>query len=1034
MYIQIGNIRFVVTLIIFGCIYFSGVGQNLVPNPDFETYDNCPNNIGSGFLNCIPWENGNNGTSDYFNACDITGFVDVPSNVFGDQAAHSGDGYAGFFVRSQTTDYFEYIQAPLIQALEGGVTYHVSFYISLSDELCGSKHVGAFFSEQPPPYTSTDRIDVVPQIDYVIDSFLSDKTEWMLISGCFKAEGDEAYITIGNFHLANETLLDPDCTPSSIYSYYYIDDVVVEEGPPPGVIPIDLGGPVTACNEYVIQPGIDSVGYRWEDGSTADTLAVMVSGTYAVTVSDGCNVGNDSIVITIAGTPAPVDIGTDSMTICFGDHFDISLDPTWTYVWSDGTLTPDISLTTPGTFYVTMDDGCSLSSDSILIDILNPPAPFSLGLDTVLCPGTTISFDLDPQWGNFLWQDGTTASMYVANTAGMYAVTVTNMCGSSTDDIILSAIQTPAVQLGGPGVPLCTGNTLLINLDTLQVDFLWQDGSVNSSYLVSSEGLFAVTVTNQCGSDSDSLMVDEILIPTVDLGQDITLCSEQFPYPLDVSGSPEATDYVWQDGTAGPVFQVMVPGAYSVTVSNSCFSMADTVQVLLANNVPQVLLPNDSTICAGDTLVLTNSGDAGAYHWSDQSTNTTYLVTIAGTYSLTVTNLCGSGADTVMIDMLSQPPSPDLGPDSSLCIGQSVLLALAIPGVSYLWQDLSTTPTLLVQAPGVYWVQTSNLCGSAADTILFSGISNVPPIDLGPDTLICQGNLLTLATGISNVDFKWNDGSILSSLDVQSAGTYFVSASNRCDSQSDTIVVGIKTPPLAFDLGRDTILCPGESILLSAPATTDNIQWQDGSSLLTIIADEAKTYSLRLQNECGMQEDSLHLSFDQRQPVLDLGALITWCKGDTILLDATQAFDATYEWNTGAVTPLILATSTGLYTVSVSTDCVQDVQQVEIYPDKACPDAEIFIPNVFSPNGDYINDIFSLTTNDQVDLQANEVSIYDRWGNIVFHSTLVPFAWNGTTRNEQAPSGVYAYIVHVRFLLNGTMNEKYFKGDITLIR
>lgn len=116
MHVQKGKFKtkaiFTVLVTVWIGFAFSIHAQNLVPNPDFESYDNCPSNIGGGFLHCIPWENGNNGTSDYFNACDVTGFVDVPSNVFGDQLAHSGDGYAGFFVRSQTTDYFEYIQAP----------------------------------------------------------------------------------------------------------------------------------------------------------------------------------------------------------------------------------------------------------------------------------------------------------------------------------------------------------------------------------------------------------------------------------------------------------------------------------------------------------------------------------------------------------------------------------------------------------------------------------------------------------------------------------------------------------------------------------------------------------------------------------------------------------------------------------------------------------------------------------------------------------------------------------------------------------
>ncbi len=922
----------------------------------------------------------------------------------------------------------------MIQALEGGVTYHVSFYISLSDELCGAKHIGAYFSEQPPPFTSTDRIDVVPQIDYVIDSFLSDKTEWMLISGCFTADGDEAYITIGNFHLASETLLDPDCFPSSIYSYYFIDDVVVEEGPDPGVIPLDLGGPVSICNEYIIETDVDSVGYMWDDGSNADTLLVSTSGNYTVTVTDGCNIGIDSIDITINGSVAPVDIGMDSVTLCSGDHFDISLDPDWVYVWSDGTLTPDISLTTAGTFYVTMDDGCNISSDSIVINVLNPPAPFSLGLDTVLCPGSTIPFNLNPLWGDFLWQDGNTTSMYVANGAGMYAVTVSNICGSSTDEIIITPIVTPTVELGGPQLSLCIGNTWLINLDTLNATFLWQDGSMDSTYLISNEGLYIVTVSNQCGSDSDSLLVDEILMPSVDLGQDIALCSAQFPYQLDVTGSPEAIDYVWQDGSTNPVYNAVSPGQFIVTVSNSCFSSADTIDIQLTNGIPQVILPVDFTICTGDSVLLTNAGADGTYQWNDLSMDTTYLILTGGTYSLTVTNACGSGADTVNVYMMAPPPMPDLGPDTSLCSGQSFLISLNIPDVMYVWQDLSTTSTFLVTAPGNYWVQTSNICGSSADTILVALNADVPPFYLGADTLICAGDMLTLITNIPNVNYIWQDGSTFPDFNVTTSGTYFVTASNLCNAESDTIMVGSKAPPSPFDLGHDTTLCPGTDIILFAPLTNDIIRWQDGSSMPQMIADEAKTYSLLLQNECGTQSDSITVSFDQRQPVFDLEDQIPWCQGDSITLDVTQSFDALYVWSTGVQGPTIMVTQMGVYSITVSTPCSTASQQVEFYPDQGCPESEIYFPNIFSPNDDNINDLFSLVTNSTTAILSNEVSIFDRWGNMVFHSTQVPFEWNGTFRNQQQPAGVYVYTIHVTNSVNGTITEKYFRGDVTLIR
>lgn len=300
--------------------------------------------------------------------------------------------------------------------------------------------------------------------------------------------------------------------------------------------------------------------------------------------------------------------------------------------------------------------------------------------------------------------------------------------------------------------------------------------------------------------------------------------------------------------------------------------------------------------------------------------------------------------------------------------------------------------------------------------------------------MICAGDMLTLTTHIPNVNYLWQDGSTLSSFDVQSAGTYFVTAFNLCNAQSDTIIVSSKAPPSPFDLGNDTTLCAGTEIILFAPLTNDIISWQDGSSLPQMIADAAKTYSLLMQNECGSQSDSITVSFDQRQPVLDLEDQVPWCQGDSITLDVTQLFDALYAWSTGVQASSIMVTQAGIYSVTVSTPCSTVSQQVEFYPDQGCAESEIYFPNIFSPNNDNINDLFYLVTNSTTDILSNEVSIFDRWGNMVFNSTQVPFEWNGSFRNKQIPAGVYAYTIHVTYSINGAIKGEYFRGDVTLIR
>ncbi|MBK9983686.1 MAG: gliding motility-associated C-terminal domain-containing protein [Saprospiraceae bacterium] len=1082
-------------------------GQNIAPNPDFETFTSCPSNIGTGgFFQAIPWENGNLGTSDYFNACDISNTVGVPINVFGNQPAHSGNGYAGFFVRGQTPDYFEYIQAPLLNALVSGSTYHVSFYVNLSDEFCGTRHVGAYFSSLPPVTNSSDRLDVIPQIDYALNTYLSNNTEWMLVSGCFTAMGGEAYITIGNFHTYADTPVDPACPIQSDESYYYIDDVVVEEGPDPGIIPLDLGSPVSICTQYVIEPGIDSVSYHWEDGSTLDSFIVTTSGNYALTISDGCNFGMDSVAVTILGNPQSVEIGTDSVTICSGDHFDISLDPNWNYVWSDGTTSPDISLTTTGSYSVTLDDGCDISADTIVLNVLSPPPPFSLGIDTAICQGSIITYSFDPTWGQFIWQDATIGSLYEISSAGNYALTVSNICGTVSDDILISYLPIPNVELGGPVISLCTGNNLLLNLDTLPAFFIWQDGSLNSSFLVTTAGDYSVTASNACGFDTDTITVDEVLIPNVDLGADITICFAQLPYTLNVSGIPDATDYLWQDGSTSPVFNVMSSGDYSVTVSNLCFASVDTIHIEVTNTSPQVILPIDQTLCIGDTLVLTNAGSMGAYEWNDHSTVPSYPVTSSGTYSLTVTNICGSGADTINVDFVSPPSLPDLGPDISLCVGQTYLLSTVIPDVTYVWQDGSTADTFLVTSAGTYDVQVSNMCGTSNDTIVIAQTTVAPQVDLGPDIRGCEGDIVMLMSNISGVDYMWQDGSHLPSLttsvsgmfiltvsnscgtdadtiavdihgsipqiqlgsdtilcegdtlhvsinsdaettvhwqdgsmfpqlDIITPGIYSVTASNFCGTSSDTIEIRLLSAPKEFDLGSDTILCPGEFLILQSPPTTDAIQWQDGSNSVTILADQSQIYSLRIFNSCGSASDELLLDYDLNVPVVQLDTQMLICQGDQITLNVTQLFPAIYEWNTGSILPVFKITEPGQYSVSVKTLCAETHAVTNVVLTDSCfAENSFYVPNIFSPNGDDVNDVFTINWHPEIDVHSIKANIFDRWGNMVYNSNEMPFKWNGEYKGKILSPGVFVYRIEIMYFDKLEERTLVLHGDVTLIR
>ena len=507
----------------------TSLSQNLVPNPSFETYTDCPTSLnGNDPLPATPWVQGNAASADYFNTCASPGNAGVPQNLFGYQFPMpvTGQAYAGLFAHSYQSNYREYIQAPLNTALSAGAAYLVSFYISLADTRCAIKPFGALFTIVPPTYDSTYVLDdYSPQVE-VNGEYLNDYSNWTLISRCFIAEGGEQYITIGNFRDDDESPIDPNCEGSfTTHSYYYIDSVSVVEMPlSEDYFVLD---PVVACPPYTIFPG-NAENYLWSDGTTNPTLTVTESGTYNVTLSDECAFQYGEAEVTILPDNPPVALPSDT-ALCIGETLEISLDPDMgDYVWQDASTSSDYIISSDGEYSVTLTDDCDMTSDTINVAYVYPP-DFSLGTDTLICNGDAITYAFDPLMGQFTWQDGSHVSTYTVDGNGTYALTITNMCGQVSDSIQVEFIDSLVFSIGPDQTTLCDGDFIEIDLDPSLGDFHWQDGTTESTYTISGSGVYAVTVTNACYAASDSMLVSVIYPPEFTLGPDVTVCPESFP-------------------------------------------------------------------------------------------------------------------------------------------------------------------------------------------------------------------------------------------------------------------------------------------------------------------------------------------------------------------------------------------------------------------------------------------------------------------------------------------------------------------------
>lgn len=248
------------------------------------------------------------------------------------------------------------------------------------------------------------------------------------------------------------------------------------------------------------------------------------------------------------------------------------------------------------------------------------------------------------------------------------------------------------------------------------------------------------------------------------------------------------------------------------------------------------------------------------------------------------------------------PPPPcsvNLGNDTTLCQGSSLVLNASTANATYQWQNNSTNPVFTVTNAGTYWVKvTVNGC-VARDTIVVSYLQ-YPSFNLGNDTTLCQGKTLTLQAGAAS-NYYWSNGTTGSTINVINAGTYWVKASNGLCVKRDTITVSF-FPNSLVSLGNDTAMCPNDSITLSPGNGFSQYLWFNNSTASSVKVNSAGSYWVKATNINGCVASDTVLVSLYLQPSI-ITSNDTVCRGDTAILTASGG--SMYLWINGATTPSI---------------------------------------------------------------------------------------------------------------------------------
>lgn len=581
---------------------------------------------------------------------------------------------------------------------------------------------------------------------------------------------------------------------------------------------------------------------------------------------------------------------------------------------------------------------------------------------------------------------------------------------------------------------------------------------ISSNHIFDEPGTYEVMLvaSNEltCNSVDTSFLVIDVLEASTTL-IDTTICNPEETIFLDATTTNAS--YTWQDGSTGSTYSATGPGTYFVDVSilDGLCTRRDSFVVALNNSLNLDLGP-DFSLCDENahTLDATTPG-AVSYEWSNGATSPTLQITNSGTYAVSVYDSDGCAiADEIEV-IFSTVPVFNLGPDTTLCDLYTLELDPGFPGATYTWQDGSTSNTYTVSDPGTYWVEVNNQGCLGYDTIEVSYLAEVF-LDINSTGISCNEDCdgtidIDISGGNGVLNFLWNTGETVTQLVDLCPGDYTLTVTDDlCNYVLSTITIE-QPDVLEFDYGVVDVICAGDgtgvidlnNITGGTPPYLISVNGEPFSSQTLYTNLDGGDYDILIMDANGCTVNDFVNVYEPPFITISAGPDQVIELGESVELEGF-VFPTTNQIISWAPTdsmdcvnciePLVDPTNTIIYTLTVEdsiTGCVlQDDVLVRVEKNR-----NVFIPNIFTPNGDGINDDFTIFTGNGV-RRILDFQIYDRWGALIYAADdIYPksenFGWDGTFKGKDMNNAVFAWYAEIEFLDDEVI---LYKGDVTLVK
>jgi gliding motility-associated-like protein len=748
--------------------------------------------------------------------------------------------------------------------------------------------------------------------------------------------------------------------------------------------------------------------YQWSPANLVSnpnsnqvTTSPNTTTIFTLTVTDTNNcVGTYNIKVQV-NNPPPINAGPDS-SICSGESITLAGSGGSNLIWeSDPTLSCTVCPSPVATpvnsqwYYLSGTDsiGCS-NKDSVFITVNSKPNIQVSANDTV-CTGKSKTLIATGATG-YLWKPAqslscTTCPNPVASpqTNTTYTVTGTNNSGCTDSNMVTVFVKpNPAITIAAD-TAVCLGGTA--NLwATGGSNFQWSPGNSlscnncpNPVATPNATMTYTVVIADQLGCQTkDSVKVSVTQFTPLSINGDSTVCVGDTVSWTAIGGNT----YQWAPNKdiscvncANPKLYPKTTTTYTLTGTglNGCAGKTIS-KTITVNTLPVSQIAKDDTICSGDSISIWAAGGV-AYNWAPSMglscincANPTASPNATTQYSVTIFDQNSCKSDTFINIRVNQPPTINVSPNTSVCIGDTVQVS-GSGGISQLWSpavslscNSCTNPFAFPLQTTIYTLTVFDQKGCWNKDSVKVEVFPLPQITVSNDTLICAGETVQInASG--GQSYQWSPGTGLSCTSCNSPvaspatkTTYTVTvlSVNNCENKDS---VSIRVSPLpVIQISNDTSICEGKSISLSASGGVQ-YSWSPPNSLdnpsipKPVAAPQTSTtYTVVVFNadNC-MNTDSVTVTVNTLLNP-DAGTDTIICPGDSVQLFAKNGIS--YQWspsqfldNENTANPLAFPDVATVFTVQIIdlNGCPNSGQvQVDLFPQPvadAGTDQTIFI-------------------------------------------------------------------------------------------